>query len=217
MVENSDSLPPPMSAKNFGNLSMKPACPGPVTRRNFLKLGGLALASAGITPWKLQAVGPSDPTADNAVIFVWLPGGPPHMEMYDLKPDAPSEVRGEFEPVRTNVPGIDVSEHLPMHCRVADKFALIRSIAHTFADHGGGHKRFLTGRDPKQPTEFIVDGQRPTADRHVQLRLRVSRPQRASVLGSRRPGRGGLPNSEPPAHHAGRAARRSPGTAASTR
>ena len=79
------------------------------------------------------------------------------MEMYDLKPDAPSEVRGEFDPVHTNVPGIDVSEHLPMHCRVADKFALIRSIAHNFADHGGGHKRFLTGRDPKTPTKFIVD------------------------------------------------------------
>jgi hypothetical protein len=136
---------------------MNPFCPGPVSRRSFLTLGGLALATAGITPWKLSAAGPGDPTADNAVIFIWLPGGPPHMEMYDLKPDAPSEVRGAFDPVRTNVPGIDVSEHLPMHCRVADRFALIRSIAHNFADHGGGHKRFLTGRDPKKPTEFIVD------------------------------------------------------------
>src|SRR5207237_10372091 len=65
--------------------------------------------------------------------------------------------RGEFRPVRTNVPGIDVCEHLPMHTRIADKFTLIRSIAHNFSDHGGGHKRFLTGRDPQAPTGFVND------------------------------------------------------------
>ena len=137
-----------------------PYCPGPLSRRDFLKFGALGLAgvgAAGVTPWKLSASGPGDPTADNAVIFVWLPGGPPHMEMYDLKPDAPDEYRGEFRPIRTIVPGIEVSEHLPMHARVADRFTIIRSIAHGFADHGGGHKRFLTGRDPQQPTGFVND------------------------------------------------------------
>src|SRR5437867_2818403 len=134
-------------------------CSGPVSRRNFLKIGALTLGglgAAGIVPWKLQAA-EGRGESDTAVIFIWLPGGPPHMEMYDMKPDAPAEYRGDFRPVRTNVPGIDVCEHLPLHARVADKFALVRSIAHEFADHGGGHKRFLTGRDPQSPVGFVND------------------------------------------------------------
>ncbi len=136
------------------------SCPGPLSRRDFLKIGGLTLGTvgaAGITPWELQANDASGRTPENSVIFVWLPGGPPHMEMYDLKPDAPDEYRGEFRPIHTNVSGVDICEHLPMHARIADKFTIIRSIAHTFADHGGGHKRFLTGRDPFQPDGFVND------------------------------------------------------------
>jgi hypothetical protein len=79
------------------------------------------------------------------------------METYDMKPDAPEDYRGEFRPIRTNVPGIDVCELLPLHAQVADRFTLIRSIAHEFADHGGGHKRFLTGRLPATPTGFVND------------------------------------------------------------
>jgi hypothetical protein len=101
----------------------------------------------------------ADTSADNdhAVILLWLPGGAPHMETYDMKPDAPAEYRGDFKPIKTNVPGIDVCEHLPLHAKFADKYAIIRSIAHTFSDHGGGHKRFLTGRDPFEPTGFVND------------------------------------------------------------
>jgi hypothetical protein len=94
---------------------------------------------------------------ETSLIFIWLPGGPPHMEMYDMKPNAPAEYRGEFHPIPTNVPGLDVCELMPLHARCADKYNIVRSIAHAFADHGGGHKRFLTGRDPKQPTEFVND------------------------------------------------------------
>ena len=94
---------------------------------------------------------------DRSVIFIWLPGGPPHMETYDMKPDAPEDYRGDFRPIHTNVPGIDVCEHLPLHAKIADKYALIRSIAHTFADHGGGHKRFMAARDPKEPVGTIND------------------------------------------------------------
>jgi len=97
------------------------------------------------------------PEPDTSVIFVWLPGGPPHMETYDMKPDAPDTHRGEFRPIKTNVPGMEVCELLPMHAKCADKYNLIRSVHHGFADHGGGHKRFLTGRDPKQPTGFVND------------------------------------------------------------
>src|SRR5262245_12302192 len=132
-------------------------CPGPLSRRQFLKVGALSLGAGlgGVVPYHIASE--SGPASDTAVIFIWLPGGPPHMETYDLKPDAPLEYRGEFRPIRTVVPGLDVCELLPMHARVADKFALIRSISHTFADHGGGHKKFLTGRDPNEPVGFVND------------------------------------------------------------
>jgi hypothetical protein len=106
---------------------------------------------------RLRAKETDHSVSDTSVIFVWLPGGPPHMETYDMKPDAPAECRGDFKPIKTNVPGIDICEHLPLHAKIADKFTLVRSIAHTFADHGGGHKKFLTGRDPKEPTGFVND------------------------------------------------------------
>src|ERR1051325_10411947 len=103
---------------------MNPAsCPGPLSRRNFLQLGALTLGglgTAGIVPWKLHAADARG-SEDTAVILIWLPGGPPHMEMYDMKPDAPAEYRGDFHPVRTNVVGMDVCEHLPMHTRIADR------------------------------------------------------------------------------------------------
>jgi uncharacterized protein (DUF1501 family) len=137
-----------------------PHCPGPLSRRQFLKIGALTLSAGsleGVVPYTLRAQDSRDSMPDSSVILIWLPGGPPHMEMYDMKPDAPAEYRGEFRPVRTVVPGLDVCEHLPLHTRTADRFTIIRSIAHTFADHGGGHKRFLTGRDPRQPDGFVND------------------------------------------------------------
>jgi hypothetical protein len=126
----------------------------PLSRRRFLQLGSLALASRAITPYAFADDRPSD---DTSVIFLWLPGGPPHMEMYDMKPDAPKEYRGDFNPIRTTVPGLDVCEHMPLHAKTAKRFSIIRSIHHTFSDHGGGHKKFLTARDPFQPTGFVND------------------------------------------------------------
>ncbi len=134
-------------------------CGGPVLRRSFLQAGALGVAGFGLTDLlRLKAragetVGPDHP----AVIFVWLPGGPPHMEMYDMKPDAPSDYRGAYWPIKTNVSGLEVCEHMPLHAKCADRYTIIRSIAHEFADHGGGHKRFLTGRDPKAPAGFVND------------------------------------------------------------
>ncbi len=94
---------------------------------------------------------------EKSVIFIWLPGGPGHMETYDMKPDAPLEYRGALSPIKTNVSGIEVCELFPRHAKIADKFNLIRSIHHEFADHGGGHKRFLTGRIPATPTGTVND------------------------------------------------------------
>ncbi|QEL13837.1 DUF1501 domain-containing protein [Limnoglobus roseus] len=131
------------------------SCPGP-NRRDFLRFGSVAVASTalGVTPFRAKA---STSSNDPAVIFVWLPGGPPHQDTFDMKPDSPAEYRGPYKPIHTNVPGIDICEYLPKLATMADKYAIIRSIAHTFADHGGGHKKFLTGRDPMQPTGFIND------------------------------------------------------------
>jgi len=134
-------------------------CSGP-DRRDFLKFGSVALASAGLSGVNsYRADASTDDTSSNApaVIFVWLPGGPPHQDTFDMKPDAPAEFRGAFKPIPTNVTGIQICEHLPQLAKNADKYAIIRSIAHKFADHGGGHKKFLTGRDPLQPVGFIND------------------------------------------------------------
>jgi uncharacterized protein (DUF1501 family) len=132
-------------------------CPGP-NRRDVLRFGSITLGSLALGPVVAHRGHASDDTTnDPAVIFVWLPGGPPHQDTFDMKPDAPAEYRGAFKPIKTYVPGIQICEHLPQLARMADKFSIIRSVAHRFADHGGGHKRFLTGRDPRQPDGFVND------------------------------------------------------------
>ncbi len=129
-----------------------------VTRRGFLRAGAFAVGGWSLADlYRLRAVAGQEVPKDTAVILLWLPGGPPHMETYDLKPDAPSDYRGDFKPIPTVVPGLDVCEHLPLHAKLADKFTIVRSVAHEFADHGGGHKRFLTGRLPAEPTGFVND------------------------------------------------------------
>lgn len=133
-----------------------------MSRRSFLSVGALGVGGVGLGELtRLRAESASAASAggdpDTAIIFVWLPGGPPHMEMYDMKPDAPAEFRGPFRPIASNVAGMDVCELMPRHAQIADRYNVIRSIAHTFSDHGGGHKRFLTGRDPLEPTGFVND------------------------------------------------------------
>jgi Protein of unknown function (DUF1501) len=130
-----------------------------MTRRRFLGAGAFGLGALALPDLLQLRASASSPTPadDTSVILLWLPGGAPHIDMYDLKPDAPADYRGEFRPIRTNVPGIDVGELLPLHARCADKYAIVRSVHHTFSDHGGGHKRFLTGRDPMSPVGFVND------------------------------------------------------------
>lgn len=141
---------------------LSPLCAGPMKRRSFLQAGGLSVLGLGMSDFlryqaAAKAGSPGYVDKDTSVIFVWLPGGLPHMEFYDLKPDAPAEYRGDFRPIKTNVPGIEVGELLPLHAKIADKFTLIRSIHHEFADHGGAHKRMMTGRIPKTPTGTVND------------------------------------------------------------
>lgn len=144
------------------SLARKP-CVGPgsiarSSRREFLRAGALGIGGLSLgEALARRAYAGQSPELDTAVIFIWLPGGPPHLDMYDMKPQAPSDYRGEMRPIATNVSGMEVCELMPYHARCADKYSIIRSISHDFADHGGGHKRFLTGRIPRTPVDTVND------------------------------------------------------------
>jgi hypothetical protein len=105
-------------------------CDG-LSRRSFLRIGafGAGLTLADMLRLRAQA-NPTAPTASSrkAAIMIYLPGGPSHMDMYDLKPEAPVEYRGEFKPIQTNVAGVQICEHMPRQARMWDKLACIRSI-----------------------------------------------------------------------------------------
>ncbi|MBI3463867.1 MAG: DUF1501 domain-containing protein [Planctomycetes bacterium] len=122
-------------------------CDG-TTRRDFLRVGTLGLAGLSL-PGLLRAradyTAAGKSTSDTAVVLLWLPGGPTHMDTYDLKPQAPAEYRGEFRPIATNVPGIEICELMPQQAKVMDKMAIVRSFSHTNAGHGGGTHWVMTG------------------------------------------------------------------------
>jgi len=101
-------------------------CDG-LTRRGFLRIGAFG---AGLTLAEMlrQRATAGTATPTKSAIMIYLPGGPSHMDMYDLKPDAPKEFRGEFNPIATNVPGVQICEHMPLQAKMWDKLACIRSI-----------------------------------------------------------------------------------------
>jgi len=96
-----------------------------------------------------EAAGPHRQPA--SCILIWMDGGPSHLDTFDLKPEAPSEVRGEFAPIRTNVPGIEICELLPQLAKIADKYAIIRSVHHDQGNHGAGNHYMMTGAPPRIP------------------------------------------------------------------
>ena len=120
-------------------------------RRSFLEAGSLLLGGLTLPDLLRQRAAAQDAgnqAKDTSVILIWLQGGPSHMDTYDLKPDAPLEYRGDVSPISTVVPGMDVCEFLPRHAEVADRFNIIRSISHGFANHAAGAGRFLSGYNP---------------------------------------------------------------------
>ena len=109
-------------------------CDG-VSRRGFLQIGGLAMGGLS-WPEILRAEHASGvQPSHKSIIMIFLPGGPPHQDMWDMKPDAPSEIRGEFQPIQTNVPGIEICEHLPQLAKTMDKVSVLRSIVGARNDH----------------------------------------------------------------------------------
>ncbi len=118
-------------------------CDG-VSRRNFLKIGALGLGGMSL-PQLLQAEAQSGiRQSHKAVIMIFLPGGPSHQDIFDLKTDAPLEIRGEFKPISTKVPGIQICEHLPLLAGLMDKLILVRSMVGAYGDHDAF--QCLTGR-----------------------------------------------------------------------
>jgi hypothetical protein len=121
-------------------------CDG-VSRREFLRVGALGAGAVGLSladVLRLQAQSPvgSGAASSKAVIMVFLPGGPPHMDMYDLKPDAPAEYRGEFKPIATKVPGVQICELFPRQARIMDKLAVLRAVVGSDGSHSAN--QFMT-------------------------------------------------------------------------
>jgi hypothetical protein len=124
-------------------------CDG-LNRRSFLQIGVAGMASVGLPElFRARAESPAPNSAgkNTRVILIWLDGGPGHMDMYDMKPDAPAEYRGIWKPIRTSVPGFDITELFPRQAKVTDKFSMVRSLYHDTGDHFAGGHRMLTTKD----------------------------------------------------------------------
>src|ERR1043166_8535893 len=122
-------------------------CSGPLGRREFLRLGLVGLG--GLT-WpellRQRALAQTArPRENTALLVVWLHGGASHLETYDPKPAASSEYRGPYRPIATRVSGMRLCELLPRHAQVADRFTLLRSLAHTGPCHDSGPQHLFTG------------------------------------------------------------------------
>jgi hypothetical protein len=124
-------------------------CDG-LSRRSFVKLGVAGMASVAlhdVLRARELSTELGQTKKDTSVILIWLDGGPSHMDLYDLHPEAPAEYRGIWRPIPTNVPGFEISELFPRQARVADKFSIVRSLHHGSGDHFTGAHYMLTSRD----------------------------------------------------------------------
>ena len=146
-------------------------CDG-VSRRSFLRIGALggALTLADMLRLRAQAAAtPSRPSGNKGVIMIFLSGGPPHLDTYDLKPDAPKEIRGPYNPIATNVPGIDICEALPETAKVFDKIALLRSVVPAIDEHSDsnmmtGYSEVVNAVDPHPCFGSLVSKFRPSSN-----------------------------------------------------
>ncbi len=125
-------------------------CLGPLHRREFLQLGGLACGGLSLAQLLAARAAAGQAMADTSVILLYLHGGPSQLETYDLKPDAPREYRSIYQPIATNVPGMEICEKFPLQAKIADKFSLVRSLHHTVGIHSDGGIITLTGKMPSK-------------------------------------------------------------------
>lgn len=128
-------------------------------RRTYLKLGLAGLAGGSFLDLlALRAANAASGSGAGlpqkkpcSCILIWMDGGPTHFETFDPKPEAPAEIRGDFAPINTNVPGIQICEHLPKLASIADKYSIIRSVCHNQGNHGAGNHYMMTGAPPRIP------------------------------------------------------------------
>ena len=141
---------------------MNPSLPIParrcdgVSRRDFLHLGLLTsfgLSVADLLRLQASAASPVSPRAKSCIL-IWLDGGPSHLDTFDPKPDAPSEVRSPFKDIATSVPGVRICEHLPQTAKVMGDVALIRSLTHELGNHDTGTRYLLTGHRPTPALDY---------------------------------------------------------------
>lgn len=128
-------------------------CDG-VSRRDCLELGLGGLISGGLAgALRARAATPTveGKSQVTSCILIWMDGGPTHYETFDPKPEAPLEVRGEYEPIATSLPGVHYSRHMKQLARIADKLAIVRSIRHNQGNHGAGNHYMMTGAPPRIP------------------------------------------------------------------
>ena len=123
-------------------------CDG-ISRRNFLQVGGLAMGGLALPQLLRAEAAAGSAQRQKAIIMVYLPGGPSHTDMWDIKEQAPKEYRGDFSAINTNVPGIRICEHFPRVARMFDKFVAIRSTTGQFEDHSAFD--CMTGRSRQRP------------------------------------------------------------------
>jgi hypothetical protein len=144
-----------LTIKNADMKELKFNCAG-MRRRDFIQIGMTAIGGLGFSDiLRLRAEtaaarGKASPE-DVRCIMIWLDGGPSHYETFDPKPDAPRDIRGDFSPIKTAVPGIYFSEAVPKLASIADKFTVVRSICHKDPNHGGGNHYMMTGAPTPVP------------------------------------------------------------------
>jgi uncharacterized protein (DUF1501 family) len=149
-----------------GNRDLR-SCDG-LTRRDFLRVGGVAVGLSLAELTQLEALGAAPRNGDRACIQLLLVGGPGQLDTWDPKPDAPEEIRGPFRPIATSVPGIAVCEHFPLLARRADRVAIVRSVYHREAPiHETGQQLLQTGRLARGDVEWphagaVLSKLRPT-------------------------------------------------------
>ena len=122
----------------FGSHPQGRMCAG-ISRRDFFRVGALGVGGLTLADLlRLQAQGAAkNKSSPKSIIMVLLIGGPSHIDMYDMKPDAPIEIRGDFNPIKTNVPGIEICEHMPRQALIADKLTIVRNMKFTGDNHSG--------------------------------------------------------------------------------
>jgi Protein of unknown function (DUF1501) len=142
-------------------------CDG-MKRRDMLKAGTLTVGGLTLGNYlQMAQAGQLQSGRAERAIFIELPGGPSHLDTFDLKPNAPEEIRGSFKPIPTNVPGIEISEHLPKLAAVMDKFVILRGVSHTLAAHRLGSEYVNTGSKPIPALEYpsygaVLSKERPS-------------------------------------------------------